>query len=241
MFYWQLVTDWTLLKIIRVFREAKKSERSRGIRTIDTVTYLVKLLSLEFPWLGANISRGSHCALTNTSARIKYMSRHNHSHTHSPTMFLMQFTEPCPIMARSYRIGKNTGFSANTWSEPSGGEKILVSLSVDTSLLHSQTWLVICWPVVPSPIAADCSKKCSPVRQRVLCWLQMWFGLECKIGWTQIHYSWNHAELMLKSHLATEKLSHAFVWRHWGHLGLVVKNWAGIWQRMSDTVSNCSE
>lgn len=37
--------------------------------------------------------------------------------------------------------------------------------------------------------------KCSLVHQRVLCWLQMWFRLECGIGGTQPHYCWSHAGL----------------------------------------------
>lgn len=60
----------------------------------------------------------SHANTTNcVGLCIKCMCVHIHAHMHNPTQFLMQFTEPCPIMAWSYHISKNTRFSTNTWSD----------------------------------------------------------------------------------------------------------------------------
>ena len=67
------------------------TKRSRESRPMDTVAFWVKLLSLEFPWPASITSQGKAIVLSH---------KHKHMHeVHVYTLFLMQFTEPCPIMA----------------------------------------------------------------------------------------------------------------------------------------------
>lgn len=98
---------------------------------MDTVAFWVKLLSLEFPWLGSITSQGKTIVLSHKHKHMHKVHVYTQPHAH-PTQFLMQFTEPCPIMAWCYHISKNTGFSPNTWFDQGRNsctedvEKILV-------------------------------------------------------------------------------------------------------------------
>lgn len=206
------------------------TKRGRESRPADTVAFWVKLLSLEFPWLGSITSQGKAIVL---SHKHKHMHKVHVCtlplHMHNPTLFLMQFTQPCPIMAWSYHISKNTRFSTNTWSDQGRGSctpdsevflgcgKILVlsGLNMNTSLLRScvtlsctlPKWRVICWPVVPPPGTADCSENAA-------WYINVFFvGYKCDLSWNvglvrSSHTAADRTQgslLLLQSRLATEQ------------------------------------
>lgn len=163
----------------------------REIRAVDTVAFYV----LEFPWLWSTITKGKPIsALEQTQAHVQKYSNHVHK------VFLMQFTEPCPIMAWSYHISRNTGFSINTWPDQ-GRRSWSGPGAIGTQHEHITTAELCEFEPYLAKVTGDLltggptswlQRKCSLVHQRVLCWLQMWFRLECGFGGTQVHCCWLH-------------------------------------------------
>ena len=112
-------------------------------------------------------------------------------------------------MAWSYHFSKNTRFSTNTcsdqgrgsWTQDSGGSlDVERSWSNQGSTLTHHHCRAVCYQVAGDLLASGPSTrhswlqwKCSLVYQRALCWLQMWFRLECAIGEIQPRCSWLHA------------------------------------------------
>lgn len=150
----------------------------------------------------------------------------------NPTLFLMQFTEPCPIMAWSYHISKNTRFSSNTWSDQgrsSCTQDSEVVLDVERSWCYQGSTRAVCcqsdwWS------ADQCSHH-----QAQLTALKMQPGTStCSLLVTNVIYVgmwdwWDPATLLLIAcralcsccrviRLRSNK-AELKVWRHWVHLG----------------------
>lgn len=100
---------------------------------LHTVMLRVKLLSLEFSWLGSITSWGKAIVLSHKHMHM-YTCTHIHAHMHNLTLFIMQ----CPITAWSHHI--NVRFSTNNRAHRGGGEVAVIRIAVKFCLMGKRYW-----------------------------------------------------------------------------------------------------
>lgn len=119
---------------------------------------------------------------------------HAQPHTHN-------LLNQAPLWLDLYYINKNTWFSTNTWTDQG---RVALRMLNDLGVIGTQHEHIITakrceLALYPAKVTGDLLTngpttrhrwlpwKSSQVHQRVLCWSQMWFRLECGIGGTLPH------------------------------------------------------
>lgn len=167
--------------------------------------FWVELLSVEFPWLESIISQGKAIVLFS----------HKHKHMYKVHVYTQPYAhaQPHNVFNAIYRTVPHYGLIYITLTKTRGfpptrdltrGEVAALRMWNDLGAIGTQHEHIITakrceLAVYPAKVTGDLLTngpttrhrwlpwKGSQVHQRVLCWSQMWFRLECGIGGTLLH------------------------------------------------------